>query len=173
MAAGVFADVNWAKFCASLGVGAAIGGAYNLFDQTILHRRQRKNELPGVTDFLRQAAPDIVRKMEQFYLYRNVIPDAKKKEAFRHYAQEVLAQSEFVAALYNQVTSLSDDVEPTMQIVSLYQQLNDHTLIVVRFLRMMLALIDRVDDVKLETAFNEVYECFNNRLWTVQSRFRN
>jgi hypothetical protein len=169
-----FKEVNWAKFGGAMAVGATIGGAYSLFDQTVLHRKKASaaDKMPGVTDFLNRCAPDIVRKMQQFYLYRNVIVDERRREAFRNYCAQVLEQSEYVAAIYNRVACQDDFVEPTMQILALNQQLKAHTRIAVQLLRLMLAAIGRVDDVKVETAFNEVYECFHNRVFTVESKFR-
>lgn len=170
----VMKDVHWGKVGGAVAVGAAIGGAYSLFDQTVLHRKKTSaaDKMPGVTDFLHRAAPDIVRKMQQFYLYRNVIVDDRRREAFRNYCAQVLEQSEYIAAIYNRVACQEDFVEPTMQIVTLNQQLKTHTRIAVQMLRMMLAAIGRIDDVKVETAFNEVYECFHNRLFTIESKFR-
>lgn len=170
-----FSDVNWLKFAGALGVGAAIGGAYSIVDQTVIHRKKKSvaDSMPGVTDFLNACAPDIVHKMRHFYLYRNVIVDERRREAFRNYCAQVLEQSEYIAAIYNRVAMQGDNfVEPTMQIVTLMQQLKAHTRIAVQLLRLMLAAIGRVDDIKVETAFNEVYECFHNRLFTVESKFR-
>lgn len=168
----MFRDFNWGKMLSSVAVGAATGGAYSVFDQTILHRNASKHELPYVTDYLKRAAPDIVRKMEHFYKYRNVVASQRHKDAFREFAVEVMRQSEFVASIYNQVASQGDHVEPSMQVMSLFYQLKDHVTIVIRYLRSMLALIERDDDVDVEHAFNALYECYNNRLFNVQSRFR-
>ena len=169
---GLFDDFNMGKLCGSVAVGAVLGGTYSVFDQTILHKRRREDELPYMSDFLRRHAPDIVKQMIRFYRYRNVVANQREKQVFRYFTIQVLRQSEHIVALYNQVMMQPDAITPDMQVISLFHQMKDHNVIVVQYLRSMLALIDRDDDVDVEHAFNALYEAYHNRLFNIESKFR-
>lgn len=168
----LFADFHWGKFASSVAVGAAGGAVYSVFDQTILHRKRPGAELPRSADVLAQQAPDILSALERFYRYRNTVPDQRSKDAFRRLTVEAMVQSEYIAAVYNQCARADDALTPDMGIIALFHQLRDHTRVVVHVLRQMLALIPKEDDVDLEHAFNALYECYHNRLFNVESRYR-
>lgn len=168
----MFEDFHWGKFASSVAVGALSGGAYSMFDQAILHKNDRKNELPLENDYLKRTAPDIVMTMGQFYKYRNNVPTKRHKEAFVQFANKVLKESEYVSACYIKAMSIDDILEPNMDIIALYSKMQDHIRIIINYLRSMLALIDKDEDIDVEHSFNSLYECFNNRMYNVQSRFR-
>lgn len=168
----LFADFNWGKLAAAMAVGAAAGGAYSVFDQTILHRKQPGQDLPAASDYLRRTAPDILRALDRFYKYRNTVPDQRAKDEFRQCTVELMRQAEYVAALYNTFETMDDHVTPDMEGMQMFYQMKDHTRVAVASMRAMLALIELQGDVDLELAFNKLYECFHNRLFNVESRYR-
>lgn len=168
----LFEDFDWGKFASSVAVAAAAGGAYSVFDQTILHRKKPGENLPRSSDILQVRAPDILKALERFYRYRNTLPDQKSKNAFKKFTVEVMRQSEYIAAVYNKCAAEDEFITPDMHVMRLFHQLRDHTRVVVEYLRSMLVLIPKDDDVDLEHAFNALYECYHNRLFNMESKFR-
>ena len=168
----LFADFNYGKLAIASALGAAVGAAYSVFDQTMLHRKQPGQSLPAASDYLSKAAPDMLRALDRFYKYRNTVPNQAAKDEFRLCMIELMRQAEYVAALYNEFHAMGDHVTPDMRSMKLFYQMKDHTRVAVASMRAMLALIELSGDVDLELAFNKVYECFNNRMFNIYSKFR-
>lgn len=170
----LFEDFNWGKFIAAAAIGAGAGGAYSVFDQTVLHRKKHGQKLPLPTEMLERIAPDILIALDRFYQYRNTVPTQYHKTEFRRCTVELMRQSEYIAALYNRCMYASDTVTPHMEIIANYNQLKQHTKVVVQGLRTMLALVQKDDceDLELTDAFNRLYACYNNRLFNMEKTFR-
>lgn len=171
----LFADFDWGRFVGAVAMGAGAGGAYSVFDQTILHRKKPGEKLPLPTARLEKLAPDILAALDRFYQYRNTVPTVQHKREFCRCTEEVMRQSEYIAALYWECMDPETHVTPDMRIINQYNQMKQHVRVVIEGLRTMLALVQKPgaeDDVELTDAFNRLYACFNNRLFNMEKTFR-
>ena len=171
----LFSDYNWGRFAGAVAIGAGAGGAYSVFDQTILNRKAPGSKLPLATDKLEKLAPDILAALDHFYQYRNTVPTAQHKREFCRCTKEVMRQSEFIAALYWECMNPDKHVTPDMSIIAQCNQMKQHVRVVIEGLRTMLALVQKPgaeEDVQLQDAFNRLYACYNNRLFNMEKTFR-
>lgn len=164
----LFKDFNWTKFGTAVMLAAAGGAAYSVIDQTMIHRPKPGSKLPCVTDFLVTTAPDILEALDRFYQYRNTVPDQRSKTEFCRLAGKVVVQSEYIAAIYQQLQQTRDLVTPEMEALDLCNQMRAHVAVAIECMRKMLALVQRPGDVDLEDAFNQLYSTFNNRVYLTE-----
>ena len=174
----LFADFDWGRFAGAVAVGASVGGAYSVFDQTVLHRKKVGEKLPLPTEKLQRLAPDILKALDKFYRYRTTVPTQQHKDAFKHFTKEVMVQSEYIAALYWECMSNSasqEIIDPEMTIIARFNQMKKHMGIVFEALRRMRALVENPEaeqNVELVDSFNRLYECYNNRLFNIEKLFK-
>jgi len=164
------AALQWERVLAATAAGAALGAAYSVIDQTVLSA-PRVSPLPYMSARLASTMPDVVDRMEAFYKLRALVAGDRAKARFTEFAVQALRQSEVVGIAYDDVVSGARElVTPNMGALRLWTQTRQHVHVIVRTLRSMLVLVNRPKDLKVETAFNELYEAYQNRLFVMHQR---